>query len=124
MNNQRPVNLAIGTIRLPITSYASILHRVSGVFLFVAVAILLYLLDLSLASEQGFAQVRELLGSDPVKFVMWTILAGLAYHTLAGVRHLIMDIGIGESLKGGVLGAKLLFGSFAILVVVAGIWLW
>ena len=57
MDNKRPVNLDIGTIKLPITSYVSILHRVSGVILFFAVAIFLWMLESSLASEASFNQL-------------------------------------------------------------------
>ena len=124
MTDQRPVNLDISSMRLPITAYASILHRVSGVFLFFAIAVLLYLLDLSLASERGFAEARELLQGDLARLVMLAILAGLIYHTLAGVRHLIMDLGIGESREGGVLGARMVLALFVVLVVLAGLWLW
>ncbi|HEY1026500.1 MAG TPA: succinate dehydrogenase, cytochrome b556 subunit, partial [Pseudomonas sp.] len=38
MNSQRPVNLDLRTIKLPITAYTSILHRISGVILFVGIA--------------------------------------------------------------------------------------
>jgi len=124
VKKQRPVNLDIGTIKLPITAYASILHRVSGVFLFFAVAVLLYLLDLSLSSPEGFAQVKDCLDSEITKLVVWAILAGLGYHTAVGVRHLVMDAGIGETLQGGVLGARLAFVAAAVLIVLAGIWIW
>ncbi len=71
VNSQRPVNLDLRTIKLPITAYTSILHRVSGVILFVGLAVLLYTLDKSLASEEGFAQVKECLTSPLAKFVTW-----------------------------------------------------
>lgn len=59
MKDNRPVNLDIGTIKLPITAYASILHRISGVVLFVAVGILLWMLDASLASEESFNSLKQ-----------------------------------------------------------------
>ncbi|RFQ09412.1 succinate dehydrogenase, cytochrome b556 subunit, partial [Pseudomonas sp. ATCC 13867] len=39
MNSKRPVNLDLRTIQLPITAYTSILHRISGVILFVGIAV-------------------------------------------------------------------------------------
>ena len=96
MDNKRPVNLDIGTIKLPITSYVSILHRVSGVILFFAVAIFLWMLDSSLASEESFNQLAETLNSPICQFIIWGSLAALAYHAVAGIRHLIMDFGVGE----------------------------
>lgn len=124
MNKPRPVNLDLGTISLPVTAKASILHRVSGVFLFAAVAVLLYLLDLSLSGEAGFARAAQLLDSTLAKLVVWAVLAGLIYHSVAGVKHLLMDLGIGETLEGGLRGARLVFGISAVLIVAAGVWVW
>ena len=96
MDKKRPVNLDLGTIRLPITSYVSILHRVSGVILFFSVAIFLWLLEGSLSSEQGFEEVKALFANPLCQFIIWGSLAALAYHAVMGVRHLIMDLGFGE----------------------------
>ena len=124
MNNKRPVNLDISTIHFPITAIVSILHRVSGVVLFVATAILLWMLDASLASEESFAALQDLLREPWSQAVLWAMLAALAYHAVAGVRHLIMDVGIGESLEGGRTGAKLVFFFAVVLMVLAGVWIW
>ncbi|MDA9918804.1 succinate dehydrogenase, cytochrome b556 subunit [Porticoccaceae bacterium] len=96
MDKKRPVNLDIGTIKLPITSYVSILHRVSGVIMFFAVGIFLWMLESSLASEQSFADLGQLLSNPICQFIIWGSLAALAYHSIAGIRHLIMDFGFGE----------------------------
>lgn len=96
MKTKRPVNLDIGSIKLPITSYVSILHRVSGVVLFFAVALLLCVFDASLESEQSFQSLKESFASPLIQFVIWAALAALAYHFVAGIRHLIMDLGFGE----------------------------
>ncbi len=122
MNKKRPVNLDIGTIKLPITSYVSIMHRVSGVILFVVVGYFLSVLDNSLASPEGFASVKEMLSSPFCQLLVWVALAALTYHLVAGIRHLIMDCGVGESLEGGRLGAKLVLVIAAILIVIAAGW--
>jgi succinate dehydrogenase / fumarate reductase cytochrome b subunit len=96
VDKKRPVNLDIGTIRLPITSYVSILHRVSGVIMFFAVGIFLWMLESSLASEQSFADLGQMLSNPICQFIIWGSLAALAYHAVAGIRHLIMDFGVGE----------------------------
>ena len=96
MKTKRPVNLDIGSIKLPITSYVSILHRASGVVLFFAVALLLCAFDASLESEQSFDSLKQSLGSPIAQFFIWASLAALAYHFVAGIRHLIMDFGFGE----------------------------
>lgn len=124
VNSQRPVNLDLRTIKLPVTAYTSILHRISGVILFVGIAVLLYGLDKSLASEEGFAEVKECLTSPLAKFVIWGLLSALLYHLVAGVRHLIMDMGIGETLEGGKLGSKIVLVVSAVVIVLVGVWIW
>jgi len=96
VDKKRPVNLDFGTIKLPITAYVSILHRVSGVVNLFALAIFLWLLDQSLASEQSFEAVSNILSYPIAQFLIWGSLVALAYHTVAGIRHLVMDLGIGE----------------------------
>ena len=124
MNKKRPVNLDIGTIALPITAYASILHRASGVFVFAGVAVLLWLLDASLASPESFAEVKAIANSFICKLIVWAVAAGLIYHTVAGVKHLIMDMGVGETMEGGIKGAKAVFIVSALLIVLVGAWIW
>ena len=124
MNKNRPVNLELSTIKLPLPAIVSILHRASGVFIFAGVAVLLWMLDSSLSSEEGFAAVQDALASPVCKFIIWAVLAGLAYHLAAGVRHLIMDCGVGESLEGGRRGAKLVFIISVVLILLVGGWIW
>jgi succinate dehydrogenase / fumarate reductase cytochrome b subunit len=124
VNKKRPVNLDISTIKLPITAYVSILHRVSGVFLFAGVAVLLWMLDVSLDSQEGFNSIRDLAASPVCQAVLWVVLAALAYHTSMGIRHLIMDFGIGESLKGGRTGAWTALVVAIVLIILAGVWVW
>ncbi len=124
VKSQRPVNLDLRTIKLPVTAYTSILHRISGVILFVSLAIMLCALDKSLDSEEGFGQVKACLTSPLAKLVIWGILSALLYHLVAGVRHLIMDMGIGETLEGGKLGSKIIIAVSAVLIVLAGVWIW
>ena len=124
MNKKRPVNLDIGTIQLPVTAYVSILHRVSGVVLFGAVGLFLWILDSSLSSEESFNSIKEFMNTLMVQIIIWLSLAALIYHLVAGLRHLVMDYGYGETLSGGILGAKLVLTFSAILMLMAGVWLW
>jgi succinate dehydrogenase / fumarate reductase cytochrome b subunit len=124
LNSQRPVNLDLRTIKLPITAYTSILHRISGVILFFGIAILLYGLDLSLSSEEGFAQVKACMTSPLVKLIVWGLVSALLYHLVAGIRHLIMDVGVGETLEGGKLGSKIVLAVSVVLILLAGVWIW
>lgn len=120
----RPVNLDLQTIHFPISAIASIVHRVSGVIMFVSVGILLWLLATSLSSPLGFEQASNLVDGFVVKFILWGILTALAYHICGGIRHLLMDLKYFEELEGGALSAKVVFGVTAVLSVLAGVLVW
>lgn len=124
MKDTRPVNLDLGTISMPITAYASIFHRISGVILVVGSFLLLWALDRSLAGPESFAALVNVLGHPVVKFIAWGIATGLIYHSLAGVKHIVMDFGIGETLEGGILGARIVFALSGVGAVIAGVALW
>ncbi|MDX1803433.1 MAG: succinate dehydrogenase, cytochrome b556 subunit [Alcanivorax sp.] len=124
MNDKRPVNLDLTTIKFPVTAIASITHRATGVAIFLALPILLWMLDRSLASPESFADLKDLMTSPLAKLVVWAILAVLLYHLVAGIRHLIMDTGVGETLEGGRRGAKLVFVISAVLILLVGGWIW
>ena len=124
MNDNRPKNLDITTFKYPLPAITSLLHRLSGAFIFIGVALMLYLLELSLQSESGFALVQELLSNVLIKFMAWAVLAGLLYHLIAGIKHLLMDLGFGETLRGGFIGACITLALPAVAIIVAGVWIW
>ncbi len=101
MSRNRPVNLDIGTMRLPITAYVSILHRVSGVAIFLGLSVLLWCLDKSLESPQGFYLVKNIFDHPAAQVIIWGVLSALSYHMVMGIRHLVMDAGYGESYEAG-----------------------
>lgn len=123
MNKQRPVNLDLSTIKFPITAIVSITHRITGVVLLGGILVLLWMLDASLTSEESFNELRELMANPLAKVVLWGVLAALSYHLVMGIRHMFMDLGIGESLKGGQTGAKLALTVAIVLVLAAAGWL-
>ena len=120
----RPVNLDLGTINLPVTAYASITHRVTGVLMFFSSFLMLWALDQSLASEASFNAVAAVLSSPIAKGISWGIASVLTYHVLAGIKHLIMDAGIGETMRGGVLGARIVFVLAAAATALWGMLIW
>jgi succinate dehydrogenase / fumarate reductase, cytochrome b subunit len=124
VKTRRPVNLDLTTIRQPLAAISSILHRVSGVIVFLGIAGLLWLLDVSLTSEADFNSVQAAALSPLMRFLLWGVLSALAYHCVAGVKHLFLDMGIGESREGGPRGAQLVFVVSAVLIVLLGVWIW
>lgn len=124
MKKQRPVHLDLQTIRFPATAIASILHRISGVIMLFAIGILLWLLNTSLASPQGFADIQSLFDNFFIELIVWGILTALSYHLIVGVRHLVMDTGRWEELESGITSAKIAFAISAVASLLAGIWVW
>ena len=87
-------------IRLPVPGWVSIMHRVSGALLvFPFAAWLLYLLDVSLASEAGFQKVKDYLGLWPVKLGLTVFVWAYCHHFCAGIRYLLLDLNKGIELR-------------------------
>jgi succinate dehydrogenase / fumarate reductase, cytochrome b subunit len=124
VKKQRPVNLDLTTIKFPAAANASILHRVSGVIMVFAIGILLWTLSLSLSSAEGFAQVKALLDGIFFKIIMLGIISALAYHFLAGIRHLLMDVGHFEEKQSGNASAQFIIALWIVFTAIAGVWLW
>lgn len=123
MHDTRPKNLNLFTIRFPLPAIISILHRISGVFLFILIPFLLWGLGYSLTFS-GFDNMQQWMGNLYVKCVLWLLFVPFCFHFVAGIRHLLSDIHIGDSLKGGRRGALLTLIVTLLLVFLAGIWLW
>ena len=124
MIKKRPKNLDLTTVSFPVPAISSILHRITGVVLFIAVPILLWMLQKSFDSA-GYAELQAMFTESFLwQFILWAILTSVAYHVIAGVRHLLMDLGIGESLEGGRRGAWSVLVLSAISAVLLGVWVW
>lgn len=123
MTKTRPKNLNLFTIRFPIPAIVSILHRLSGVFLFILIPFALWGLSFSL-TEYGFETIQEYMRSTWFKCIFWLLFIPFTYHLVAGIRHLVSDVGVGTTLKGGRLSALLTFIISVIVVLLIGVWLW
>jgi succinate dehydrogenase / fumarate reductase cytochrome b subunit len=120
-SHKRPKHLDLLRIRLPVGGVVSILHRVTGVLLVLALPLAFLLLQKSLQSPEGFAQVIAQLSSLPARVLLLFVTTLLAHHFLAGVRHLLLDLDIGISRSGGRVGAWLvLVGVAGAVLIVAG----
>lgn len=122
VNDKRPVNLDLTTIKFPVMAISSIIHRITGVGLFVAVPILLWMLDRSLAGPESFADLKETMEAPLMRFVVWGILVMLVYHLFAGIRHMAMDIGKGEGLESGRRTATLVIVASLLSAIILAVW--
>lgn len=124
MAEKRPINLDLWTLRFPSMAIASILHRISGVVIFLFLPLVTYILGMSLASESSFMRVHEWLSMPCGAFLLWSFLTALTFHLLAGIRHMIMDLGFGESVSTGRWTAFFVMGLSVLISLMTGIWLW
>jgi len=77
--------------RMPLAAKVSILHRISGVAIFIFLPFILYLLDLSITSEGSYERFRGLLEHPLAKIVVLGLAWGYLHHFCAGIRHLVLD---------------------------------
>jgi len=92
---QRPIHLDLRRIRMPINAIASIGHRISGVIIFLLMPVGIFLLDLSLMGQEGFATVVAVFDSFLGKAVLLLLLWAFVHHLLAGLRCMSIDIDFG-----------------------------
>ena len=88
----RPKNLNLFTIHLPINAVVSILHRASGVGLFLALPLILLALQYSVGSPESYAILTYLFDTWFVKLVLIGLSWAFFHHFFAGIRHLLQDI--------------------------------
>jgi len=75
-------------------------------------------------SPEGLAQVKDGWQTPLCKAAVWLLFAGLIFHLFAGVRHLLMDIHLGDSLVAGRWGARLVLLATLLAMVAITIWMW
>lgn len=111
--DSRPVFLNLFQIRLPIPGVVSIAHRISGLLLFLAIPLVLYLLMRSLRGPEDFRRVLELLHNPLFAVVLLGLLWSFWHHLFSGIRFLLIDVEMGL--------AKSASRKSAALVLVAGV---
>lgn len=124
VKDNRPVYLNLFQFKFPVTAIASILHRLSGVFLFLLIPGLLYALSLSLASVHSFHTVKSWFTAPCCQWVLAFMAVALCYHVLAGLRHLLMDCHVGDGKESGRQGAYAVIGLTALFALWLGYCIW
>lgn len=122
MKSNRPINLPLSQVisvnRSPI-AIASILHRISGIVLFLLIPVMLWLLQNSLASAESFETVFD---NVFIRFLAWIFVAAIAYHFVMGVKHLFADNGQNEELQSARMASVVSLVIAAILIVASFVW--
>ena len=122
VKSNRPINLPLSQVisvnRSPI-AIASILHRISGIVLFLLIPIMLWILQNSLASPESFETVFD---NVFIRFLAWIFVAAIAYHFVMGVKHLFADNGQNEELQSARMASVVSLVIAAILIVASFVW--
>ena len=119
-----PLFLNLLKIRLPITAKASITHRISAVGVFFLIFPFMGAVLIATSSPDGFNYMQDLRNSFFVKTLLNLFIAGLTFHYIAGLRHLVMDFGFWETLKAGSLSAYGTFFISGILIIYFSTLIW
>jgi succinate dehydrogenase / fumarate reductase cytochrome b subunit len=123
MNKKRPKHLALHKIKLPLPGFVSILHRVSGIFLFLFLPLLLWTLQASMRSIETYTQLVNLLQHPFSKLVLLGLIWAFLHHFCAGIRYLAIDLHIVSSLAGARASSWWVMGSSLLLTIMIGGWL-
>jgi len=126
-SKQRPQyrNISVPQIlryHLPLAGKSSILHRVSGALLFLALPlVILPLFALSVTSAESYASIQGWLANPLCKLVVLVLIWGFLHHFCAGIRYLILDLHIGNDKVTAQKSAGLVFGVSLALTVIFGL---
>lgn len=124
MQKQRPKHLDLAKIRLPVPGIVSILHRVSGVALFLSLPLLMYLFAGSLSSQADFDTFRAIIANPLMKLVLIGFLWAYLHHFCAGIRFLFLDVHKGLELETARATAKGVLAVSLALTVILGALVW
>jgi succinate dehydrogenase / fumarate reductase cytochrome b subunit len=91
---KRPRFLDLTKIRLPLPGIVSILHRISGVLMILAIPVCIWLLELAVTDQTTFTQAAAVADSLLFKLAAAVILWSLCHHLVAGIRYLLLDIDV------------------------------
>jgi len=120
----RPIFLDLLQIRLPRGAILSIVHRITGVLLVLAIPFFIYLLQLLNGGAEGFSQALPLLHSTSGKVFVSITVWVLIQHSLSGIRHLIMDMGVSYDKNIARMTANAAFVLSLLLIILTGVWIW
>ena len=124
MNQIRPVNLDLASLKYPPSAIISILHRISGIILFFLLPLVIYIFDVSVRSSHVSDVLHRLHQNPYFNLAIWAFGSALIFHVLAGVRHILMDCGWGEHLATARKSAIAILAVAIVLVIFLGFLIW
>jgi len=124
MNQKRPKHLALHLIRFPLPAIVSILHRASGVLLFLCLPLLLWTLQHSLRSIETFTELSGIVQHPLSKLILIAVLWTFLHHLCAGIRYLALDLDYGVRLAQARTSSKWVLAVSVSLTIFLGVQLW
>lgn len=124
MIRTRPKHLALHKIKLPLPGIVSILHRISGLALFMALPLLLLVFDQSLRSIETYTNLTEYFSHPIFKIIYLGLLWAFLHHFCAGIRYLAIDLHLASTLSAARSSSKWVLGISLILTILLGAKLW
>jgi succinate dehydrogenase / fumarate reductase cytochrome b subunit len=124
MIKKRPKHLALHKIQFPLPSYVSILHRVSGAVLFLALPVLLLVFDQSLRSIETYTNLAECLANPLLKLMLLGLMWAFLHHFCAGLRYLAIDLHLLPTLAAARASSIWVLAVSLTLTIVFGVKLW
>ena len=124
MNKKRPKHLALHKIKLPLPGIVSILHRISGLLLFIALPALLLLLQYSLTSIETYTELMSVLAHPLAKLLLLGLLWAFLHHFCAGLRYLAIDLHLVRDLARARNSSKLVVAASLAMTIFLGVKLW
>jgi len=121
---KRPKYLNLFEIKLPLAGFASILHRISGIGLFLMLPLLIWLLDLSLKSPDSYQTLQAVIGHPLVKLVLIGLLWAFLHHFCMGIRILLIDVHVGVAKQQARSSAIAVMAVSLLLTLILGVQLW
>ncbi len=107
----RPLSPHIGIYRFMYTMALSILHRITGLWMALGLAVLVGWLSSAAAGESDYARATALLGSIVGRILLLLWLAAFCYHFANGLRHLAWDAGVGLERRAARLSGRIMLAA-------------
>ena len=113
--DKRPMSPHLQIYKMPITAVLSILHRATGVVLFLGLLLMIAVLLAATNGEESWQTMHGFLSSWFGQLILFGFTFSLYYHFCNGIRHLLWDIGKGLSVAEVRQSAWMVLGTSVIL---------
>lgn len=118
------VSLFTLTPKMSITAKVSILHRATGVILFLSIPFVLFLLHKSLTEVSFYTAFYGAMSCSLAKLIYIVLILTFVYHMIAGVRFLFLDISKGTEIKKAKMTAWIVLVVSTLITIALGVLIW